>query len=544
MKFNYKNICLAALAACSVTACDLDTAPTTSLEADAVFRNLENADRVIRGAWNYIFNSSSTYASIGYGAIMINDDFAGSDVVRTTSYGYSSSYKLTNGYGRGEINDVMWDLVYDPINNCNAVIKNIDGISGDQEEKNRIKGQAYATRGFLYMLLASHYSFAIDKDPNAVCVPIYTEPTNYDMATTGKPAASVSEVYEQALNDLKWGYDLIPEDYNRGSNATDQYKIDHTVVTGLRARASLYARKWEDAYKYADEAMKLKNSYLMNEAEYKSGFNNALNKEWMWGYSCTQDDNLPAYNFHYKDTSTPGSGYTNFNADPHFKELFDKNDYRRDLFKWGLNAGYGECAMLNYKFLFADVNNMLGDVIMMRVAEMFLIKAEAAAHLAGKTSESQALLKKLRDARMKNGVESPVVTATGDELLKEIWLERRKELWGEGFSLTDIIRNQQSVDRKKFEEYAMADITYDSKGKEIRTPKLDENGDAILAPADATDKYKAQNCMLIRGHSTLKFPDGSDFEVNSKYYLFRITEKEELQNKNLYNDHPKLSIYR
>lgn len=34
MKFNYKNICLAALAACSVTACDLDTAPTTSLEAN------------------------------------------------------------------------------------------------------------------------------------------------------------------------------------------------------------------------------------------------------------------------------------------------------------------------------------------------------------------------------------------------------------------------------------------------------------------------------------------------------------------------------
>ena len=92
MKFNYKNICLAALAACSVTACDLDTAPTTSLEANAVFKNLENADRVIRGSWNYIFNSGSTYASIGYGAIMINDDFAGSDVVRTTSYGYSSSY--------------------------------------------------------------------------------------------------------------------------------------------------------------------------------------------------------------------------------------------------------------------------------------------------------------------------------------------------------------------------------------------------------------------------------------------------------------------
>lgn len=90
----------------------------------------------------------------------------------------------------------------------------------------------------------------------------------------------------------------------------------------------------------------------------------------------------------------------------------------------------------------------------------------------------------------------------------------------------------------------MADITHDSKGQEIRTPKLDENGDVILAPEDASDEYKEKNCMLISGHPTLKFPDGSDFEVNSKYYLFRITEKEELQNQNLYNDHPKLSIYR
>ena len=200
--------------------------------------------------------------------------------------------------------------------------------------------------------------------------------------------------------------------------------------------------------------------------------------------------------------------------------------------------------MLNYKFKFADINNMMGDIIMMRVAEMYLIKAEAAAHLSGKTSEAQALLKELRDARMKEGFESAAVTATGDELLKEIWLERRKELWGEGFSLTDIIRNQQSIERKKFEEYAIAEITYDSNGQEIRTPKLDENGDVVLAPEDATKEYKKKYCILISGHPTLKFPDGTDFEANSKYYLFRITEKEELQNQNLYNDHPKLSIYR
>ena len=544
MKLNLKTICLGALAACTFTACDLDTAPTTSLDADAVYKNTENADRVMRGVWNYIFNSGSTYASIGYGAIMMNDDFAGSDVVRTTSYGYSSSYNLTNGYGRGEINNVMWDMIYDPINNCNAVLANIDNIEGDQTEKDRIKGQAYATRGFLYMLLASHYSFAIDKDPNAVCAPIYTEPTSYDMATTGKPASSVSEVYAQALADLKAGYDLIPTDYNRGSNSTDQYKIDHTVVTGLLARTSLYAREWQDAYNYADEAMNLKNRYLMSETEYKSGFNDALNQEWMWGYSCTIDDNLPAYNFYFKDTTTPGSYYSCLNVDPYFKELFEDNDYRKDMLYWGPNAGYGEWIMLNSKFKFADIDNMLADLVLMRVSEMYLIKAEAAAHLAGKTSEAQSLLKELRDARMKAGYTAAEVTATGDDLLKEIWLERRKELWGEGFALTDIIRNQQAVERKSWQHFVECTYSENEDGTVTdKTPIVTETGDVILAD-DKDEAYQKKYCLILQGHSTVKLPDDTDFVPNSKYYLFRITEQEELQNLNLYNDHPKLDIYR
>ena len=77
--------------------------------------------------------------------------------------------------------------------------------------------------------------------------------------------------------------------------------------------------------------MNLKNRYLMSETEYKSGFNNALNQEWMWGYSCTIDDNLPAYNFHFKDSTTPGSGYSCLNVDPYFKELFDRLPQRNAL---------------------------------------------------------------------------------------------------------------------------------------------------------------------------------------------------------------------
>lgn len=507
MKIKLINICSIALLAFAVASCDLDTTPTTSLDAPNVYKDTKNAERVLRGAWNYIFNSGSTYASIGIGSIMLNDDFAGSDVVRTRSYGFSGSYNLTNGYARGEYNGVLWDLLYDPINNCNGILKYIDDVAGTKEDKARIKGQAYATRGYAYMILATHYSFAIDKDPNAVCAPIYTEPTDKETALTGKPAASVSEVFAQALQDLEDALLLIPENYSHGKEATKQYEIDHLVTLGLLARTHLYARNWQKAYDYASEALAV-NSYVMSEAEYKSGFNDYTNKEWMWGLSCTIEDNMPCYLFHFKDCTTKGSYYTSLNVDPYFKEMFAEGDYRKDLFNWGQTAN-GDWAMLNRKFFFKDVENMLSDIVLMRTSEMSLIKAEAAAHLAGKESEAQQILYTLRNERMKEGFTVADVTETGDALLQEIWKERRKELWGEGFALTDLIRNQQSVQRQEYD----GKITV---------------GDKEIS---------------VKGHTIIRLPDNTPFERNSKYYLFRIPENEELQNAELYSKYPRLSIY-
>lgn len=513
MRLNLKNICIGVLAACTVTACDLDTTPTTSFDSDGVFKNTKNAESVLRGAWNYVFNSGSTYASIGLNSILINDDFAGSDVVRPLSYGFSGSYSFTNGYSRGEYNGVMWDLMYTAINNCNAIITNIDQVDGDADEKTRIKGQALATRGYMYMMLASHYSFSIEKDPNAVCVPIWLEPSVYDSALHGIPASSVSEVYDRALQDLKDALDYIPEDYSHGTVATDQYKIDHLTTLGLLARTSLYAAKWQDAYDYADDALAV-NDYVMTEDEYNAGFNDYTNKEWIWGLSCTVDDKMPCYTFYFKDTTTDGSYYTSLCGDPNFVENnFEEGDYRKDMFSYGYTQGGGTYQMLCSKFRFKDINNMLADILLMRTSEMYLIKMEAAAHLAGKESEAQQMLQDFRQKRMKDGYTAAAVTATGEDLLNEIWMERRKELWGEGFSLTDIIRNQQSVVRAQY-------------NVQIGT---DDEGNPITTNA---------------GHSRLELPDGSAFVPNSIYYLFRIPEQEELQNPNLYDNYPKLSEYR
>ena len=47
---NLKNLTFAAGIIFAVTACDLETEPTTSLSADGIFSTTENAEKVLTGA--------------------------------------------------------------------------------------------------------------------------------------------------------------------------------------------------------------------------------------------------------------------------------------------------------------------------------------------------------------------------------------------------------------------------------------------------------------------------------------------------------------
>ncbi len=514
MKTIFKYIFSFALGATMFTSCDLDTTPTTQLDAESVFGKTGDAEKVLNGGWNYMMETFNSYANPGYGAMLRASDAMGSDVVLNTKYGFRAHNEFTSIYGKSGTNTLSWLLAYRVINDCNGVLDNIDEAEGTESERNRIKGQALALRGFLYLHLAQFYSFAIDKDPNAVCAPIYTESTTTEVAAEGKAASSVSEVYAQAISDLEEAVNLIPTNYVRDS----KHKIDQQVALGILSRACLYARQWEKARTYSNELLAL-NSYLMNEAEYNDGFNTVSNNEWIWGHPQQPDQSNASYQFHFLDTTTPGSYYYSFNVDPYFVDLFDDGDYRKKMMFWATDPGAtvetsAYVWMRNSKFRFRDMENQLGDIVLMRVAEIYLINAEAKARL----NDADAV-NKLNALKAARGAQTVDAGLSGQDLIDEIWLERRKELWGEGFSLVDIIRNQQTVVRKEYPEGPI-DYTYTNENGEVKTMKI-----------------------KTQGHRFFNFPDKSPFCANSKYYLFRITDAEELANKNLYTNYPKLDIY-
>ncbi len=503
MKKIYKHGLLVLLTSFLVVSCELDTDPTTAVDAAEVFKTTTDADKVLTGSWSYLMETFNSYANPGYGAMLRANDAMGSDVVLNTRYGFSSHYAFSALYAKGGTNSLSWVLAYKTINNMNAVIKNIDQAQGSATEKNRIKGQAFALRGFMYLHLASSYAFAIDKDPNAIAVPIYTEPS--DENTIGRPAATVSQVYGQSIADLEQALALIPENYQRNS----KYKINDQVVLGLLSRATLYARDWQKAKTYSDRLL-AKDNYLMTETEYKAGFNDIQNREWIWGHPQTTAQSDASYQFHFLDTTTEESYYYSFNADPYFRTLFDDSDYRKKIINWATDPGKDPKKeafvwMRVAKFKFKP--GAIADIVLMRTAEMYLINAEAKARLGeGDALDVLNQLKTARGAVVAQGL-------GGQDLIDAIWLERRKELFGEGFSLTDIVRNQQTVVRKEYPQ----------------TPKID------YSYTDAEGKPQTV-ALTPQGHRIFVFPDQSKFVANSKYYLYRIPNSEELENTDLYSE--------
>lgn len=154
MKTILKYIFSFALGSTMLTSCDLDTIPTTYVDAGSVFGKTGDAEKVLNGGWNYLMETFNSYANPGYGAMLRANDAMGSDVVLNSKYGFRTHNEFSAIYGKGGTNTLSWLLAYRVINDCNGVLDNIDAAEGTQADRNRIKGQALALRGFLYLHLA------------------------------------------------------------------------------------------------------------------------------------------------------------------------------------------------------------------------------------------------------------------------------------------------------------------------------------------------------------------------------------------------------
>jgi len=430
----------------------LDTAPSDAITDENLFATTESAYAVLNGmnrtmTTNVPALGSTNNAANDWGAKTFDlaSDVLGNDVVCSGSEydWFDFLYKYTTLKNSSSRDATMgWAFYYKIVNAANIIITNIDNAVGPDEEKADIKGQGYAYRAWAYYNLSVYYCKPISEGANNPGLPIYTTPTSG--TTTGASRSSIGDVYNLIEADVEQAISLL----RTAPAHSNKSFISLATAYGIGARVALVREDWAKAAERASFAIDQVGgeARLMDSATYRAGFNSASNSEFMWASALTADQTASFGNrswFSFVDPTNPSSYATVAprRITKQLQDLIRTGDVRKTTF----NAARGQT-----KFRLADGSTWIYDNLYMRLAEMFLIKAEAEAKSGNSTGAIQTLetLVKKRNASY-NYASGAYVTGVpaASKLVEEIYLQRRIELFLEGFSYHDIRRLKKGLNR-------------------------------------------------------------------------------------------------
>jgi hypothetical protein len=419
----------------------LETAPTDQLSGNLVFSSVAGAWGALNGVHRsmYIqYNSSQAHG--GMAGMYLYIDMIGTDIVfNTTANGwYRSAYQWVDHRNDRSSMVLYWTNLYRLVSNINQIITQIDGIAGSEAEKKAIKGQALTYRAWAHFMLVQLFAerFTPGGANTQPGVP-YMESITFD----GQPRNSVADVYSKINADLTQAITLL-EGYNRANKS----HINKSVALAIQAQVALVQGNWAQAATSANAA---RQGYsFMSAAQHLEGYSKQNNPENLWASYVQEDQTMYFYSFYAYMSNNFNSTAIRQSPKSITKELYDKisdTDIRKGF--WYPNAVADKQPFVqsngvrfNYmssKFQAVSSADGRGDFPWIRVAEMYLIEAEALARQAGKETQARDvlyLLAKNRDPQY------TLSTNSGQDLINEILTQRRIELWGEGRNWTDLKR--------------------------------------------------------------------------------------------------------
>jgi starch-binding outer membrane protein, SusD/RagB family len=413
----------------------LETKPSNQILDEVVFQSLEGVQTVVDGILRDMRYQHSTYQDqFGVKSIDLVSDLMGEDIVIERFWWFGADYQFVYQGAKDIRTGYIWTIFYRFIFNSNEIINRVDEVSAENLALGKyIKAQALSLRAYSYFQLIQLYQHTYSGHENDPGIPLYTEAT-----AEGKPLSTVSQVYKQITDDLDLAIQFFAETNLPGRHISHP---DLNVAKGLRARVALVMQDWEIAAEMASGARE--GHLIMSAEEFSTGFDNYTQQNWIWGLEVNDEQSTTYASWvSHVDWSVMGhcgAGYSRKSVNSKLYNQMHNGDIRKAL----IDTAFIKGNYRNNKFSAGNDKGFAADLVLMRPEEMLLIEAEALARMNQET-EAIALLIQLRENRIPEPV---AVEATGDQLLQEILLERRIELWGEGFSLLDTKRLKKGVDR-------------------------------------------------------------------------------------------------
>ena len=474
MKTVSKYFFLAVAACLSLTACEsmMDLQPegatkTDALKQDAYNKIPANAAAEINAIYAQMIalyaGGTSNHNDFGVASCMMLLESEGQDWIGPNTgynwFGYADFY--ARNYNAA-VNLLMWNTYYKTIAACNMVCASTDPETTNPDLMANL-GQARAVRAYCYSILAQLYQFTYNaENASKPCVPIVHESLTAEQQAAN-PRASLQEVYDFIMADLNYAIPALG-----GWARADKGAADQAVAYGLRARVNMLLGNYADAAEDAKMAIQVSGAQPYTLADVsKPTFCHAEHNSVIWANMIVESNdvvqtgiiNWPSHmSSLYTDGYTGVGTYREISSDLYSK--ISPTDVRKG---WWLNenlesplldhpayAGWkgNGVPYANVKFGVPDDDmvNLVADAdwTLMRYEEMLLIQAEGLAR-----SNQEAAAKALLEGWVKANRDANYTCRASDEagLVEEIWMQRRIELWGEGFAWFDLNRLEKPIIR-------------------------------------------------------------------------------------------------
>jgi starch-binding outer membrane protein, SusD/RagB family len=402
--------CLATVAL--LAACDspLDTDPTASIDAETALTTPRGIELGVTGAYEAL-QAGSLYSR----DFVVYPDLYADNLDFTGTFQTDRDVSLRNVPASSGVVTGIWTAAYEGINRANNVLDAIPNVAAlTPTEAAAYRGEALFIRALQYFILLQWFDG----------VPIITEPSRGVSEASNVERNTAAEVFAQIEADLEEAATLLPPGHVIG-------RATQSAANALLARVYLENGEYALARDKASAVITSGTYDLVDD--YRSLFTTKNTDESIFElqYSINNTNSLAFWYF----TQSEG-GRWGFAPSAELIDAYEAGDER-------LAASIATSGGDPFGIKFFRITNEDDNVIVLRLAEMYLIRAEANMRLGAPAATVRADIDVVR-ARAGLGP-LPATVASTEALTDAILQERRVELAMEGHRFFDLRRLGRAV---------------------------------------------------------------------------------------------------
>lgn len=349
-----------------------------------------------------------------------------------------------------------WNESYNRIYTANSIVEGAGSSESlTLENKKQLQGEAFFIRALIHFYLVNLFGD----------IPYITD-TDYQKNSIVKRMGQ-KEVYENIIADLNKAISLLPENYS----TTSRVRPNKYVVRALLARVYLYNNAFAEAANEASAILNKTELYILDPNIDTVFLINSKETIWQLQSSAAGFNSREGAFFIFTSGPPPNVGLNSilFNA-------FNSNDLRLSHWIKKISNSTETWYHVNKYKQRENTSTSLEYSILFRLAEQYLIRAEARAHEGDLIGAKEDLNK----IRLRAGL-SETIAKTQADILKAVLEERRFELFTE--------YGHRFFDLKRFNEldYALMGVkpNWTPTDKLLPLPQTELSANPNLLPQNA-----------------------------------------------------------